>query len=168
MKHALLALPFTVTLAACGGSKGAPPDAATTGEAAPTPGPSMTAHGVSPAPGAPAPALAHEAIGDYGISKGVYSSDRCPPALASLKTFDGTGFNSRNSVDCRFTHTSREGDTYRGSQTCTDTYSNDERTDDLALTVRSRTRFTLTDEYGTQTYDLCPDERLADWQPSAG
>lgn len=99
------------------------------------------------------------------LSPGVYAQagSSCPPASASLATFDGQGFGSRNAAQCTFVPDARTRATWRGTQTCTDPASQDRVSEDLAITVASATRFTRTDQWGTATFDLCPDEDLADW-----
>lgn len=83
--------------------------------------------------------------------------------MASLATFDGSGFGSRNATQCTFALKSREGQTWSGTQTCTDSYSKDRVTEDLTITVASASRFTQENKWGRATFDLCPGEKLSDW-----
>ena len=110
------------------------------------------------------------AVPDYGLTRGVYSSDSCPPALASVTTFDGAGFNTRNTVDCTFTPNSQDGAIYAGEQSCLDSYSKEELVERITIEVLDVARFVRTDAAnGSRAYRLCPEEDLADWtaQPSA-
>ncbi len=83
--------------------------------------------------------------------------------MASLATFDGQGFGSRNMSQCTFTPTSRSGDTWNGSQTCTDSYSKERLTEALSITVASDSRFTQENGWGRGTYNLCPNVKLSDY-----
>ena len=137
-----------VLLAACSGPEEQPPE-----EPADTP----TQAALDPVP-------------DYGLTRGVYSADSCPPALASVSTFDGRGFDTRNAMDCTFTPTAQDGSTYSGEQSCLDSYSKEELVDRITIEVQDAARFVRTDAAnGSRAYRLCPDEELADWtaQPSA-
>ena len=121
-------------------------------------------------PAATATQTALEPIPDYGLTRGVYSADSCPPALASVSTFDGRGFDTRNAMDCTFKATPQDGSTYSGIQSCLDSYSKEELVDRITIEVQDAVRFIRTDEAnGSRAYRLCPDEELADWtaQPSA-
>ena len=121
-------------------------------------------------PAATATQTALEPIPDYGLTRGVYSADSCPPALASVSTFDGRGFDTRNAMDCTFKATAQDGSTYSGIQSCLDSYSKEELVDRITIEVQDAVRFIRTDEAnGSRAYRLCPDEELADWtaQPSA-
>ena len=112
-----------------------------------------------------------QSVGDIPLQAGVYArvenasaeGPSCPPANASVATFDGKGFGGRNSRNCRFAPAHREGSTWTGTQTCTDTYTGAERSETWAVRAESRTRFTQTNQYGAATFELCPDESLSDW-----
>ena len=136
-----------VLLAACSGPEEQPPE-----DPADTP----TQAALDPVP-------------DYGLTRGVYSAESCPPALASVSTFDGRGFDTRNAMDCTFTPTAQDGTTYSGTQSCLDSYSKEELVDRITIKVQDAARFVRTDAAnGSRAYRLCPDEHLADWtaQPS--
>ena len=111
------------------------------------------------------PAAPQLSVRDLGLTVGVYaaSGSTCPPAMAGLATFDGSGFGSRNATRCTFSPESREGQTFTGTQTCIDSYSKQPVTEDLTITVASTSRFTQENKWGRATFDLCPGEKLADW-----
>lgn len=125
--------------------------------ATPTPSTSATA--------APSPTNAAPTVADLGLTVGVYAAagSSCPPPMAGLATFDGKGFGSRNATACTFAPTERDGQSFRGKQTCTDPASGERVTEDLTITVASPRRFTRGDRWGTATFNLCPDEKLTDW-----
>lgn len=111
----------------------------------------------------PAPALL--SVRDLGLTVGVYaaSGSTCPPAMAGLATFDGSGFGGRSATQCSFSPRHRNGQTFKGTQTCTDSYSKKRVTEDLTITVASTRRFTQENARGRSTFDLCPGEDLSDW-----
>ena len=109
-------------------------------------------------------------VGDLPLKEGVYArvetasdAPSCPPANAAAATFDGEGFGGRNSTGCRFEPRKKAGATWSGTQTCTDTYSKETRTEDLAITIDGPTRYTQRNRFGTARFALCPGEDLADW-----
>ena len=116
-------------------------------------------------------AIAPPSAGDIPLQPGVYArvekasaeGPSCPPANASVATFDGRGFGGRNSSNCRFAPAHREGSTWTGTQTCTDTYTDAERSENLVILAESRTRYSQTNQYGSATFELCPGENLTDW-----
>jgi|GEM_PF-6379863 len=116
-------------------------------------------------------AVAAPSVGGIPLQTGVYArvaktsaeGPSCPPANASVATFDGKGFGGRNSRDCRFAPTQRDGSTWTGTQTCTDTYTDAERSEKWVITAESRIRFTQDNQYGSATFELCPNENLSDW-----
>ncbi len=100
--------------------------------------------------------------GDLGLERGVYdvvSGDgRCTaePPMATVNTFDGEGFGTRSFGECKFTWDRREGDTYSGSQTCTDSYTKKRVTEALAITVIGPARYTRAGGgNATATYGRC-------------
>ena len=116
-------------------------------------------------------AAAARSAGDIPLQPGVYArvekasaeGPSCPPANASVAIFDGKGFSGRSSRNCRFAPAHTEGSTWTGTQTCTDTYTGAERSENWAITAESRTRFTQDNQYGSATFELCPEENLSDW-----
>jgi hypothetical protein len=109
-------------------------------------------------------------VRDLALTKGVYAyvehrhaAPSCPPPLATVATFDGAGFGSRNSTDCRFEPTQRDGSVWSGTQTCTDTYSEVRRTEPWTVTVEGSTQYTLSSSFRPSTYKLCPGEHLSEW-----
>ena len=83
--------------------------------------------------------------------------------MAGLATFDGSGFGSRNANQCSFTPKVRNGRTFTGTQTCTDSSSKERVTEDLAITIASTSSFTRDDKWGRATFNLCRGESLSDW-----
>lgn len=136
------------------------PTATSTASSEPTPAPAST-----PAPAPSASGSPDITVAAMNLRPGVYAlaGSTCPPASAGLATFDGKGFGSRNAAQCTFVPTARDGATWRGTQTCTDPYSQDRISDALTITVSGPTRFTRSDKWGTASFDLCPDEDLVDW-----
>ena len=116
-------------------------------------------------------AVAVQSTSDIPLQPGVYArvergsaqGPSCPPANASVATFDGKGFGGRNSRACRFAPARREGSRWTGTQTCTDTYTDAERSENLVIVAESRTRYSQTNQYGSVTFELCPEENLTDW-----
>ena len=116
-------------------------------------------------------AIKAPSAGDIPLQIGVYArvgeasaeGPSCPPANASVATFDGKGFGGRNSRACRFAPARREGSRWTGTQTCTDTYTDAERSENLVIVAESRTRYLQTNQYGSVTFELCPEENLTDW-----
>ena len=163
MRVTFAAVAPLVLIAGCSSSEEEPPQPE--GDAG------LTENSVSASPDSHTTAFAAPAaVPDYGLTRGVYSSDSCPPALASVTTFDGAGFNTRNTVDCTFTPTAQDGSRYSGEQSCLDSYSKEELVDRITIEVQDAARFVRTDAAnGSRAYRLCPDEDLADWtaQPSA-
>ena len=75
---------------------------------------------------------------------------------AAIREFTGAGFGGSATRDCEFYAPFRDGDTFRGMQTCTDTYSGQRSTVPLSVTLSGADGFTLTegpDE--TQTFRFC-------------
>ncbi|MCP9221267.1 hypothetical protein MKP08_00695 [Erythrobacter sp. LQ02-29] len=100
--------------------------------------------------------------GDLGLENGVYDvvagDGQCTtePPLATVNTFDGKGFGTRNFGTCVFTWDRHEGRTYTGSQTCTDSQSKERVTEELAITVLGPTRYTRAGGgNATATYGRC-------------
>ena len=67
------------------------------------------------------------------------------PPNAGLREFTGAGFNGSATRDCTFYAPERDGDSFRGIQTCTDTYSGTPSTTALTVTLDGDDGFTLTE-----------------------
>ena len=122
------------------------------------------------APGNSSTGATPPSLADIGLKKGVYSQvsgeqgvPDCPPALAVVATFDGKGFGSRNSADCRFDPVSRDGAIWKGTQHCTDPASKTAQNEAWKIRIDSPTRYTRLEPSGPVHYALCPAERLSDW-----
>lgn len=110
-------------------------------------------------------------VADLPLEKGVYArlsresgeTPNCPPANAFAASFNGVGFGGRNSAGCRFNPTRKNGSTWSGTQTCTDTYTEEQRSEDWVITVNSPRRYTQQNQFGTASFELCPNEDLSDW-----
>ena len=75
---------------------------------------------------------------------------------AAIREFSGAGFMGSATRDCEFYAPFREGDTFKGMQTCTDTYSSQRSTVPLAVTLNAPDGFTLTEgPDDTQSFRFC-------------
>ena len=75
---------------------------------------------------------------------------------AGLREFTGAGFNGSATRDCTFYAPFRDGDTFRGIQTCTDTYDGQRSTVPLTVTLQDDLGVTLTEAPGdTQSFQFC-------------
>ena len=109
-------------------------------------------------------------LASIGLTKGVYAqvqgphgTPECPPPLAVVAIFDGTGFGSRNSADCTFDPVSHDGAIWTGTQHCTDPASKTAQNEAWKIRIDSPTRYTRLEPSGPVHYALCPAERLSDW-----
>jgi len=121
-------------------------------------------------PAASGTAASPPSLADIGLKKGVYSQVQgangtpdCPPALAVVAIFDGTGFGSRNSADCSFAPVSRDGAIWTGTQHCTDPASKTAQNEAWKIRVDSPTRYTRLEPSGPVHFALCPAEKLSSW-----
>lgn len=161
---ALLLALSALAIAGCSSEpgEGSTNDIAVSGSATDDQAPVAPASATSEAPSSTPEPLS---VRDLGLTSGVYaaSGSTCPPAMASLATFDGSGFGSRNMTRCSFSPQKRAGQTFTGTQTCTDSYTKEPVSEHLTITVAGPTRFTQSNKWAEASFDLCPDERLADW-----
>ena len=75
---------------------------------------------------------------------------------AGLREFTGAGFNGSATRDCIFYAPNREGDAFRGIQTCTDTYDGRRTTVPLTVTLLADLGVTLTEgPDDVQTFAFC-------------
>ncbi|MDR7100956.1 hypothetical protein [Croceicoccus sp. BE223] len=166
-KPALLLALIALATAGCSREpdEGSTNDIADRGSASTVQPPETPVAPASPNSEAPSSTPQPLSVRDLGLTSGVYaaSGTTCPPAMASLATFDGSGFGSRNMTRCAFSPQKRAGQTFTGTQTCTDSYSKERVSEDMTITVAGPTRFTQSNKWGERTFDLCPDERLSDW-----
>ncbi|MFZ3583510.1 hypothetical protein ACOI1H_15235 [Loktanella sp. DJP18] len=75
---------------------------------------------------------------------------------AGLREFTGAGFNGPATRDCTFYAPKRDGDSFRGIQTCTDTDSGTPSTTPLTVTLDGDLAFTLTEgPDDTRSFAFC-------------
>ena len=75
---------------------------------------------------------------------------------AGLREFTGAGFNGSTTRDCTFYAPFRDGDVFKGMQTCTDTYDGKRTTVPLTVTLLDDLGVTLTEGPGdAQTFAFC-------------
>ena len=75
---------------------------------------------------------------------------------AGLRDFTGAGFDGSATRDCTFYAPFRDGETFRGMQTCTDTTSGQRTTAPLTVTLLDDLAVTLTEAPGdSQTFRFC-------------
>lgn len=95
------------------------------------------------------------------LTRGVYvaeGSDCAQPANAAVRIWTGSGLSGSATRDCRPTIRSRDGRTYRVSNSCENTYDGSRTSASQTITVPDPTRFTLTEggEARVQRFRLCP------------
>ena len=75
---------------------------------------------------------------------------------AGLREFTGSGFNGSTTRDCSFYAPFRDGDSFRGVQTCIDTYTDTPSTVPLTVTLTGDLGFTLTEgPDDSQSFQFC-------------
>lgn len=85
------------------------------------------------------------------------------PANASFRVWDGQGLRGSATRDCRATVTSREGDLYRVSHDCEDTYNSERSTTQERWRIPDSTHITIVSEGGEQSFRRCAREDLPEF-----
>lgn len=107
---------------------------------------------------------AKASTGDTGplpLTRGVFvaeGSDCKQPANAAIRVWNGTGLSGSATRNCRPTIRSRDGDTYRLSNSCENTYDGSRTAAVQTITVNDKSHFALREEgeASAQRFRLCP------------
>ncbi len=100
------------------------------------------------------------------LEPGLYvidGSDCADPANAGLRVWTGQGLEGSATRGCRFEVSSREGEVYTGTQSCTNTGDDSNTTTELSIEVLEPGSIVLTEADGPTHLTLCPEGQMPEW-----
>lgn len=103
---------------------------------------------------------------ELALEPGLYVADGTDcgnPPNTGFRVWTGQGLEGSSTEGCRFTVSSREGEVYKGRQSCANTGTGSRTTTELSIEVLEPGSIVLTEADEATHYTLCPESEVPEW-----